>query len=31
VLKTEQDFYDMTNAYLARAQADNVVHAEDFL
>jgi adenosine deaminase len=30
VLKTEQDFYDMANAYLARAQADNVVHAEIF-
>ena len=30
VLKTEQDFYDMTDAYLARAQADNVLHAEIF-
>lgn len=30
VLKTEQDFYDMTDAYLARAAADNVVHAEIF-
>ena len=30
VLKTEQDFYDMTNAYLARARADNVLHAEIF-
>jgi adenosine deaminase len=30
VLKTEQDFCDMANAYLARAQADNVVHAEIF-
>ncbi|MBC7917278.1 MAG: adenosine deaminase [Rhodoferax sp.] len=30
VLKTEQDFYDMTCAYLARAQADNVVHTEIF-
>lgn len=30
VLKTEQDFYDMACAYLARAQADNVVHAELF-
>ena len=30
VLKTEQDFYDMTDAYLARAQADNVVHTEIF-
>lgn len=29
-LKTEQDFYDMASAYLARAQADNVVHAEMF-
>ena len=27
VLKTEQDFYDMACAYLARAQADNVLHA----
>ena len=30
VLLTEQDFYDMTAAYLARAQADNVRHAEIF-
>ncbi|MBK9573758.1 MAG: adenosine deaminase [Rhodoferax sp.] len=30
VLKTEQDFYDMTHAYLARAAADHVVHAEVF-
>lgn len=30
VLRTEQDFYDMTHAYLARAHADNVVHAEIF-
>jgi adenosine deaminase len=30
VLRTEQDFYDMTRAYLARAAADNVVHAEIF-
>ena len=30
VLKTEQDFYDMTDAYLARAQADNVLHTEIF-
>ena len=30
VLRTEQDFYDMTHAYLARAAADNVVHAEIF-
>jgi adenosine deaminase len=30
VLKTEQDFYDMSCAYLARAQADNVLHTEIF-
>jgi adenosine deaminase len=30
VLRTEQDFYDMTHAYLARAAADNVIHAEIF-
>ena len=30
VLRTEQDFYDMTRAYLVRAAADNVVHAEIF-
>ena len=30
VLKTERDFYDMACAYLERAQADNVVHAELF-
>jgi adenosine deaminase len=30
VLLTEQDFYDMTAAYLARAEADNVRHAEIF-
>ena len=30
VLRSEQDFYDMTRAYLARAHADNVVHAEIF-
>jgi adenosine deaminase len=30
VLKTEQDFYDMARAYLARAQADNVTHTELF-
>lgn len=29
-LRTEQDFYDMAHAYLARAAADNVVHAEIF-
>jgi adenosine deaminase len=30
VLQTEQDFYDLTQAYLARAHRDNVVHAEIF-
>ncbi|MFC5547890.1 adenosine deaminase [Massilia aerilata] len=30
VLLTEQDFYDMTAAYLQRAAADNVRHAELF-
>ena len=30
VLRTEQDFYDMACAYLARAQADHVTHAEIF-
>ena len=30
VLRTEQDFYDMAHAYLARAAADNVLHAEIF-
>lgn len=30
VLRTEQDFYDMTHAYLLRAAADNVLHAELF-
>lgn len=30
VLRTEQDFYDMACAYLARAQADNVTHTELF-
>lgn len=30
VLLTEQDFYDMTAAYLARAHADNIRHAEIF-
>jgi adenine deaminase len=30
VLITEQDFYDMAYAYLVRAAADNVVHAEIF-
>ena len=30
VLRKEQDFYDMTFAYLKRAAADNVIHAEIF-
>ncbi|MEW6168770.1 MAG: adenosine deaminase [Pseudomonadota bacterium] len=30
VLREEQDFYDMTRAYLARAAADGVVHVEPF-
>jgi adenosine deaminase len=30
VLHTEQDFYDLTAAYLARAHADNVRHVEIF-
>ena len=30
VLRTEQDFYDMAHAYLARAHAENVLHAEIF-
>jgi len=30
VLLTEQDFYDMAQAYLARAATDNVAHAEIF-
>jgi len=30
VLRTEQDFYDLTAAYVARARADNVRHAEIF-
>ncbi len=30
VLLTEQDFYDMTRAYLLKAAQDNVVHAELF-
>jgi len=30
VLRTEQDFFDMAWAYLQRAVADNVVHAEIF-
>jgi adenosine deaminase len=31
VLLTERDFYEMTRAYLERAHADNVVHAEVFV
>lgn len=30
VLRTEQDFHDMTAAYIERARADNVRHAEIF-
>jgi adenosine deaminase len=30
VLKTEQDFYDMTMAYLVRAHQDHVLHTEIF-
>ena len=30
VLLKEQDFYDMTQAYLLRAEADNVLHTEIF-
>lgn len=30
VLQTEQDFHDLTWAYLQRCQADNVVHTEIF-
>jgi len=30
VLRTEQDFYDMTAAYIDHARADNVRHAEIF-
>ena len=30
VLLKEQDFYDMTRAYLLRAEADNVLHTEIF-
>ena len=30
VLQTEQDFYDLTMAYVRRAIADNVRHAEIF-
>lgn len=31
VLQTERDFHEMTAAYLRRAHADNVVHAELFV
>ncbi|MBK9441335.1 MAG: adenosine deaminase [Comamonadaceae bacterium] len=31
VLRTEQDFYDMTWAYLRRAASDHVLHAEIFV
>jgi adenosine deaminase len=30
VLRTEDDFYDLTMAYLARADADNIRHVEPF-
>ncbi len=30
VLRTEQDFYDLAQAYFARAAADNVLHVELF-
>jgi adenosine deaminase len=30
VLQTERDFYEMTAAYIARARADRVLHAEIF-
>lgn len=30
VLKSEEDFFDLTMAYLNRARADNVLHAEIF-
>lgn len=30
VLRTEQDFYDLTSAYLKRAHADNIRHTEIF-
>src|SRR5262245_12357980 len=30
VLRTEEDFYDLTWAYLQRIHRDNVVHAEIF-
>jgi len=31
VLRTEQDFYDMTHAYLQRAHADGVIRTEVFI
>jgi adenosine deaminase len=31
VLRTERDFYDLTRAYLSRAVADGVIHAEVFI
>jgi adenosine deaminase len=31
VLRTERDFYELTSAYVARAAADRVVHAEIFV
>ena len=30
VLQTEQDFYDLTWAYLLRCQQDNIIHTEPF-
>ena len=30
VLRTEQDFYDLTWAYLQRCKAQNVIHVEPF-
>ena len=30
VLRTEQDFYDLTMAYFERIHADNAIHAEIF-
>lgn len=30
VLRTEQDFYDLTMAYLTRAHQENVIHVEPF-
>jgi adenosine deaminase len=31
VLRTEHDFYDLTQAYLTRAHRDNVVHVEAYI